>query len=211
VVAERNHYWEEEMMGRFTYWMNVSLDLRIEQVPADNGAGEWMRIGEELHREFNARARDLTLMVEGRVIYETMEEYWPRARTDASLPDYMREYGEIWTTKPKVLVSRTRRSADHNTQIISGDDAIEQLAVLRARSDGAIGVVGAALATQLLRARLLDELLLFTHPAILGLGRPLFDEYDAPIELDLLEQRSFEQGVTMHRYAIHDVSDASSC
>jgi dihydrofolate reductase len=91
VVAERNHYWEEEMMGRFTYWMNVSLDLRIEQVPADNGAGEWMRIGEELHREFNARARDLTLMVEGRVIYETMEEYWPRARADASRPDVMRK------------------------------------------------------------------------------------------------------------------------
>ncbi len=55
VVAERNHYEEEEMMGRFAYSMNVSLDLRIEQVPGDNGAGEWLRISEELHREFNAR------------------------------------------------------------------------------------------------------------------------------------------------------------
>jgi hypothetical protein len=25
-------------MGRFVYFMNVSLDLRIEQVPGDNGA-----------------------------------------------------------------------------------------------------------------------------------------------------------------------------
>lgn len=41
-------------MGRFVYWMNVSLDLRIEQVPGDHGAGEWLRIDEELHREFNA-------------------------------------------------------------------------------------------------------------------------------------------------------------
>jgi dihydrofolate reductase len=199
------------MMGRFAYWMNVSLDLRIEQVPGDNGAGDWLRIGEELHREFNARARALALMVEGRVIYETMEEYWPRAREDASLPDVMREYGEIWTAKPKVLVSRTRRSADHNTRIIGGDDAIEQLAGLRAETDGTIGVGGAALATQLLRARLLDELLLFTHPAILGFGRPLFDDYDVPIDLALLEQRSFEQGVTMHRYAIRDVTEASPC
>jgi hypothetical protein len=45
------------MMGRFLYWMNVSLDLRIEQVPGDAGAGEWLRIDEELHREFNARAK----------------------------------------------------------------------------------------------------------------------------------------------------------
>lgn len=114
-------------MGRFAYWMNVSLDLRIEQVPGDNGAGEWLRISEELYREFNARARALALMVQGRVIYETMQE------------------------------------------------------------------------------------LLCTHPAILGFGRPLFDDYDVPIELDLLEQRSFEQGVTMHRYAIRDVSEASPC
>ena len=198
-------------MGRFMYWMNVSLDLRIEQVPGDDGAGEWLRIDEELHREFNARARSLALMVTGRVMHETMEEYWPGARTDASLPDFMREYGEIWTEKPKVLVSRTRRSADHHTRIIGGDDAIEQLAALRADTDGTIGVGGATLATQLLRAGLLDELLLFTHPAILGFGRPLFDDYDLPLELDLLEQRSFRQGVTMHRYALRDDSAAGTC
>ncbi|MEO5874758.1 MAG: dihydrofolate reductase family protein [Streptosporangiaceae bacterium] len=198
-------------MGRFAYLMNVSLDLRIEQVPGDNGAGEWLRIDEELHREFNAQARAFALMVHGRVVYETMEEYWPRAREDASLPDFLREYGEIWTAKPKVLVSRTRLSADHNTRIIGGDDAIEQLAVLRAQTDGSICVGGAALATQLLRAGLLDELLLFTHPAILGFGRPLFDDYDVPIELDLLQQRSFEQGVTMHHYTIRDAGEESSC
>lgn len=198
-------------MGRFVYSMQVSLDLRIEQVPGDNGAGEWLRIHEELHRECNARTQAVALMVQGRVIYEVMEEYWPRAREDASLPDYMREYAEIWTAKPKVLVSRTRLSADHNTRIIGGDDAIEQLAALRAGTDGSISVGGAALATQLLRAGLLDELMLWTHPAILGFGRPLFDDYDVPIELDLLEQRSFEQGVTMHRYAIRDAKEAGSC
>jgi dihydrofolate reductase len=198
-------------VGRFVYSMNVSVDLRIEQVPGDNGAGEWLRIHEEMHRECNARTRELALIVHGRVIYETMEEYWPRAPADASLPDYMREYGEIWIATPKVLVSRTRHSADHNTRIIGGDNAIEQLAALRAETDGGIAVGGAALATQLLRAGLLDELLLFTHPAILGFGRPLFDDYDLPIELDLIEQRSFKQGVTMHHYAIRDESEASSC
>ena len=111
-------------MGQFVYWMNVSLDLRIERAPGDNGSGEWLRIGESLHREFNARARELAVMVQGRVIYETMEEFWPRARTDDSLPEFLREYGEIWTDAPKVLVSRTRTSAEHNTRIVGGDDAI---------------------------------------------------------------------------------------
>jgi dihydrofolate reductase len=198
-------------MGRFVYSMNVSLDLRIEQVPGDNGAGEWLRIDEEMHREANAQTRTLALMVHGRVIYEVMEEFWPRAREDASLPDFMHEYGEIWVAKPKVLVSRTRQSADHNTRIIGGDNAIEQLAALRAGTDGPISVGGATLATQLLRAGLLDELLLFTHPAILGFGRPLFDEYDVPIDLDVLERRTFTSGVTMHRYAFRDAKEAGSC
>ena len=189
-------------MGQFVYAMNVSLDLRIEQVPGDNGAGEWLRISEELHREFNERTRACAMIVHGRVMYETMEEYWPRARDDASLPEVMREYAEIWVAKPKVLVSRTRQTADHNTRIIGGDDAIEQLAVLRAETEGTIAVGGAALATQLLRAGLLDELLLTTHPAILGFGRPLFDDYDLPIDLELLDQQVFGSGVTMNRYAI---------
>jgi dihydrofolate reductase len=190
------------MPGRFVYWMNVSLDLKIEHAAGEEGGGGWLRIGEALHREFNARARGLSLMVEGRTIYETMEASWPAARDDPSLPDVMREYGEIWTSKPKVLVSRTRTSAGHNTRVIGGDDAIEQLATLRAQADGDIGVGGATLATQLLRANLLDELLLFTHPVILGSGRPLFDGHDAPVELDLLERATFEEGVTLHRYSV---------
>ncbi len=197
------------MAGRFVYWMNVSLDLKIERDPGEEGGGDWMLIGESLHREFNARARAMTMDVHGRVIYETMESFWPGARYDESLPDFLREYGEIWTSIPKVLVSRTRKSADHGTRIIGGDDAIEQLAALRAESDGDIGVGGATLATELLKAKLLDELLLFTHPVILGRGRPLFDANDEQVELDLLEQAAFEDGVTMHRYAVRGALTAN--
>lgn len=189
-------------MGRFVYWMNVSLDLRIEATAGENGGGSWLRIGEGLHREFNARARALSLGVEGRVIYEVMEQYWPAARHDESLSDVLREYGEIWTDMPKVLVSRTRRSADHNTRVVGGDDAIAQLAALRASTEGDIGVGGANLATQLLEAHLLDELMLFTHPVVLGAGRPLFDRLAEPLQLDLLEQATYEGDVTLHRYAV---------
>jgi dihydrofolate reductase len=189
-------------MGRFVYWMNVSVDLKIERTTGDEDDGEWLRIGESLHREFNARARAMALMVEGRKIYDMMDPYWPDARADESLPDYLREYGEIWTSMPKVLVSRSRASADHNTRVLGGEHAIEQLATIRADTDGDIGVGGATLATQLLAAKLLDELLLFTHPVILGGGRPLFDDYAEPLELDLIEHAAYADGVTLHRYAV---------
>lgn len=194
------------MSGRFVYWMNVSVDARIESDPATPGGGDWLQITEELHREFNARARSLAMMVQGRKVYELMDPFWPNAREDASLPDYLQEYGEIWTSKPKILVSRTRSSAEHNTRVIGGDDAIDRLAELRARTDGAIGVGGATLASQLLRAQLLDELLLFVHPAWLGYGRPLFDSPHEPLDLELLEHRTFDGGAALHHYAVRDTS-----
>lgn len=131
-----------------------------------------------------------------------MEKSWPDFATDESVPEYMQEYGRIWIGVPKVLVSRNRTQAGHNTTVSGGGDAIEQLAGLRASTEGDIGVGGATLATQLLAAGLLDELLLFTQPVVLGRGRPLFDRVDRPIELKLLEHAEFERGVTMHRYGV---------
>ncbi len=192
-------------MARFVYWMNVSLDLRIERDAGEDGGGDWLRIDEQLHREFNARARRLTHMVQGRVVYDIMAAFWPAARTDPAQPDFLREYGEIWTTTPKTLVSRTRTTAEHNTTVV-GDDAIASLARLRETATGDIGIGGATLATAVLEAHLLDELLLFTHPVVLGGGRPLFDRLSAPLSLALLEQMSFDSGVVMHRYAVQDAA-----
>lgn len=189
------------MTARFVYWMNVSLDLLIERPHGEQGAGDWLRIDEQLHRELSERAGRLSMMVQGRVMYDVMDPFWPDASTDESLPGYLREFGGIWTDKPKVLVSRTRRTASHNTTILGGADTLDRLAELRRTGDGDIGVGGATLATALLRGHLLDELLLFTHPVVLGAGRPLFDGLEEPLQLDLLEQRSFASGVTMHRYA----------
>jgi dihydrofolate reductase len=193
-------------MGRMTYWMNVSLDLLIERSPGDHVAGEeggeWARIDEQLHREFNERARGLALFVEGRIIYEMMETFWPSAAQDESLPDHLREWGKIWTDTPKILVSNSRTTASHNTRVVGGPDAIDQLATIRDETDGTIAVGGATLATQLLQHGLLDELLLYTHPAILGSGRPLFDEITEPLECDPLEHAVFANGVALNRYQI---------
>jgi len=101
-----------------------------------------------------------------------------------------------------VLVSNTRTEAEHNTRIVGGPDALDQIAQIRAETDGIIGVGGANLATQMLQRGLLDEMVIYTHPAILGKGRPLFDTLDAPLILDLLDQERFPSGVTMHHYAI---------
>lgn len=41
-----------------------------------------------------------------------------RRPPSGSLPDVMREHGDIWIPMPKILLSRTRESAGHSTRVI---------------------------------------------------------------------------------------------
>jgi dihydrofolate reductase len=183
--------------------MNVSLDLFIGASGDDErGSGGWMRIDEQVHGEINRRAHALSMMVQGRVMYDIMANSWPSVIAQVDQPDVIREYGALWTAKPKVLVSGTRTNAGHNTTICHSDGALGALAELRRSSDGDISVGGATLATSLLEAGLVDELLLFTHPVVLGSGRPLFDNLPRRPSLELAEQRRFDNGVTLHRYSV---------
>ena len=86
------------MAARFVYWMNVSLDLFIEQAHDEQGGGDWMSIGDELHEEFNARAEALTMMVQGRKVFETMESFWPEAPYNTTVfggDDAIKRLGEL--------------------------------------------------------------------------------------------------------------------
>lgn len=193
-------------MGRMSYWMNVSIDLKIEydenDHSGDDTAGKWMRIDEELHQAFNDRGRELAMFVEGRKTYEVMVPYWPDLLSDPNATPVEREWGEIYVEKPKILVSNTVTKADHNTRVIGGDDAIDQLAQLRDEVSGTIGVGGSVLATHLLEAGLLDELVLYVHPAVLGSGKPLFERLAKPISCEPVEQVTYPNGVVLNRYQL---------
>jgi dihydrofolate reductase len=191
-------------MGRFCYWMNVSIDGFIESAPGEDGGGSWMRIGRELHEEFNREAEQLTMHVNGRRVFEIMESSWPAMADDDSIDEVLRDYGRIWLAARKVLVSTTRASSPYAERVIGaeGEDVIAELARLRDEEDGTIGVGGATLATHLLAAGLLDELLLCQHPALLGSGRPLFDELAAPLQFELVESATFPGGVIKQRFAL---------
>lgn len=48
----------------------------------------------------------------------------------------------------------------------------------------------------------IDQLILKVNPVILGQGIRLFDGLNAPVQLELLEQQTFDGGVALHRYAV---------
>jgi dihydrofolate reductase len=51
-----------------------------------------------------------------------------------------------------------------------------------------------------MRAGLIDEYVIVTHPVLVGGGTPFFTALDRWVNLDLVETRTFSGGVVLTRY-----------
>ncbi|MDQ4125989.1 MAG: dihydrofolate reductase family protein [Actinomycetota bacterium] len=183
-------------MPKLIYSMNPSLDGFVAE---PDGSFDWSVPDEELHRFHNERVRALGGHLLGRRLYETMV-YWETAHEDPELPDYAREFADVWKALPKVVFSKTLTEVTGNTRLASAGIA-EEAAALMERTDRDVAIGGAELAGAALKLGLVDELHLFVNPVVVGGGKPFFPELDQTIPLTLEETRTFGGGVVYLRYA----------
>jgi dihydrofolate reductase len=110
----------------------------------------------------------------------------------------------IWTalnTTPKYVASTTLTEPQWaDTTVLSGDVAAA-IGELKAKQEGELQVHGSgALIRWLFDNDLVDEMILFVCPVILGQGTRLFPDAGPDIALDLVESRSTPKGVTIQVY-----------
>ncbi|MDX3456963.1 dihydrofolate reductase family protein [Streptomyces sp. ME02-8801-2C] len=185
-------------MRKVVLMMSISLDGYFE---GPNREIDWHLVDEELHRYFNQKAKAMGAFLEGRVTYQLMADFWPTydAGAEADSTDPMVEFAGIWRDMPKYVFSRTLEHADWNTTIVR-EVVPEEIRALKAQADGDMAVGGAELAAEFLRHDLVDEFHLCVHPVLIGRGRPLFTEADHLTRLQLVETRTFGNGVVLLRY-----------
>jgi dihydrofolate reductase len=183
-------------MRKVVYMMLVSLDGFIE---APNRDLNWSMPDEELHTFANDQAREASVFLYGRRLYENMAAFWPAADADPAAPAYVADFARIWRDKPKVVFSRTLEQVEWNARLVRGDIAAE-VRRLKEQPGLDMGVGGAALAATFMQLGLIDEYRLLVHPVILGGGTPFFPPLDGRIGLQLVETRTFGSGVVYLRY-----------
>ena len=185
-------------MGRVVYSFTVSVDGFIA---GPEGRFDWGRPDEELHRFHNERVRAVSVQLCGRRLYDTMRFWDEPAAVDPSAPAVMREFAEIWRAIPKVVVSRTldADSLGANATLVR-EGVPELVGALRERETGDIGIGGADLAATLLPLGLVDELHIFVAPVVVGGGTPYLPPLPAPMQLELLDTRTFGGRVVHLRY-----------
>jgi dihydrofolate reductase len=180
-------------MRKLIYGFGVSLDGYVND---RDGSIDWTDPDEDLHQFHNDRYREIEGSLHGRRLYELMAEYWPHVPENA--PRTEREFGGLWTKKPKVVFSRTLAEVHWNSTLVS-ENAVEEVRRLKAGGDGVMEVGGASLAASLMPHGLIDECQLFLSPVVLGGGTPLFPSLDKRLQLRLAETRHFNKMV-MLRY-----------
>jgi dihydrofolate reductase len=129
-------------------------------------------------------------MLIGRRTYEEWAAFWPQ-QDSASDP-----FVSVMNETPKFVASTTLEKVDwQNTTLLEGD-LTEAVNELKARPGKNIGMSGSAtLVRSLLERGLVDELRLLVHPLVVGSGAKLFPDGSPPVQLELVDSRTFSTGV----------------
>jgi dihydrofolate reductase len=178
--------------------MSVSLDGYIN---GPDGTFDWSVPDEEIHQFHNDRVAELGGHLLGRHLYETMV-YWNTAGRDPSSGPIEREFASIWQELPKVVFSSTLTEVEGPNTRLASDDVVSEVRRLKAEPGPDLGVGGARLAAECIRAGLVDEFQPFVHPVIVGGGTPFLPELDEPQALELLDTREFSSRVVYLRYGL---------
>jgi dihydrofolate reductase len=183
-------------MAKLIYSALCSLDGYIED---ESGKFDWAAPSEEVHAFVNELERPLGTHLYGRGMYETMVAWETMELADQ--PAVMRDYARIWRAAEKVVYSRTLESAPSARTRIEREFEPEAVRELKGAADRDLGVGGPGLAAAAFAAGLVDECHLFLSPVTVGGGkRALPDE--VRLELDLLDERCFADGVVHLHYRL---------
>jgi dihydrofolate reductase len=179
-------------MGRLIYSTIASLDGYIED---RNGKFDWAAPDEEVHRFVNELERPIGTYLYGRRMYATMV-YWETVHDRAA---HIQDYAEIWRAADKIVYSKSLDAVSSDRTRL--ERSFEPDAVRRLKSGGNISVGGAALASEALRAGLVDEYQTFVAPIVVGGGKRALPD-DIQLELELLDERRFGNGTVYLRYGV---------
>lgn len=185
-------------MRKLHYGMNLSLDGYIAAPGDDIG---WSTPSDELFQWWLDEERAIDLILYGRRLWETMSSHWPTGDQQPGATPAQIEFARNWRDTPKVVFSSTIDQVDWNTRLFTGD-AVAEITRLKAEDGGPMRVGGATLAAAAMRAGLIDEYAVVTHPVLVGGGKPFFAELDGQVDLELVETRAFPGGVTLNRYEV---------
>ena len=159
----------------------VSLDSLIE---GPNGEYDWCFTDQDYGMTDFFKRIDAIFF--GRKSYEVL------LRTDTN----------PYPNKAKYVFSKTLKSVGENTILIR-ENIEQEVKTIKQQHGKDIWLFGGASTTaSLLRAQLVDEMMLAVHPILLGKGKPLFSDTGKRITWRLVEAKTYSTGLVQLMYRL---------
>lgn len=182
-------------MAKLIYSMITSLDGYAKAAEGDLGRGAE---DPEIHTFIGDVFRHVGTFLYGRRMYETMV-FWETVDAQPDLPPHILQYADDWKAAEKIVYSTTLASVSSAKTRIERTFDPEVVRKLKAESDHDLSVDGPNLAAQAIAAGLVDEYHLFITTTVVGGGTRFFPD-GVRLDLDLVEERSFDSGLIYARY-----------
>ena len=181
-------------MGKIILAINLSLDGFADHTVA-------VAADDEMHDFFAGLLDETAVAVFGRVTYQLMQAYWPRAAEDPRATPSELKFADKFNAIPKVVFSRTLNAVEWNNTRQISENLVEEVTALRERMSKCISLGGISVSQQFVRLGLVDEYWLVVHPVLVGSGKPLFPQDGPKMELHLVDIRKLHSGVAILHYA----------
>jgi dihydrofolate reductase len=161
------------------------------------GRFDWSAPDDEVHAFVNDLERPVGTYLYGRRMYEVMAAW---ETMDAGQP-LVRDFAAIWRAADKIVYSRTLETVSTPRTRLERDFDAAAVRQLKESAGSDISVGGPGLAAHALAAGLVDECHLFLSPVSVGGGTRALPD-DVRVDLELLDERRFGNGVVYVRYRV---------
>lgn len=182
--------------------LNLLLHTSLDGFAAGpNGEMNWIKIEEKIFDLVGGITNTADTALYGRNTYQMMEAYWPTAANQPEASKHDIEHSQWYNTVEKVVLSKTLKSETADRTSFIDNNAVAEIKKLKEQNGKDILLIGSPAVTRLLIENdLIDNYWLFVNPIILGEGIPAFTKPKNRIQLELMQNIAFSNGVTALHY-----------
>jgi dihydrofolate reductase len=187
-------------MAKLIYAMPTSLDGYVED---QTGTFDWATPDEQGFAFINDLERPIGLYLYGRNMYRTMAVW---QTPDAIPPEVvpggtpaMLDFARTWQAADKIVYSKSLETVSTPKTRLEREFDPHAIRDLKVQLSHDLSVGGPTLAAHAIRTGLVDEIHLFVVPIVIGGGKRVLPN-NMRLELDLLDERRFANGMVYLRY-----------
>lgn len=184
-------------MRKLIMWNVITLDGYFEGKQNWDLSFHELIWGPELEKLSLEQLHSADYLVFGRVTYEGMAAYWPKAEGENS------EIAKLMNKIPKLVFSKTLKSVEWSNSTLIKENASDEIRKLKEQNGKDMYVFGSAnLSETFINENLFDEYRIGIAPIILGGGRPLFRNGISSRNLFLISVQQLSNGGVVLKYKV---------